>query len=191
MGDYSPEYEAFWKAYPKRNGQKRGKKPSSREWDKLNKAEQVAALVDVEKRNRNRGWGKYIKDAERYLKHAGWDDDWEPYVNDDDSKPNTGPYQPRAGIPEPELHWADRMLNRLFLNYMFATSGLDDVKPALEIKHAILGDAVPAFEEDITAERTTKRQAAHELAELFLSRLDIHYHKTAKNRVLHVSRKAA
>ena len=54
MTDYSPAFEAFWKAYPKRNGQKRGKKPAFKVWQALNKSEQTTALADVEKRNRNR-----------------------------------------------------------------------------------------------------------------------------------------
>lgn len=100
MTDYSPDFEEFWKAYPKRNGQKVGKKPAFKVWATMKEGEKLLARQDVLKRNRQHGWGKYIRDGQRYLKHEGWNDEWEPYrpEHDDDSGRPTRPRH-RQNVP--------------------------------------------------------------------------------------------
>lgn len=186
MSDYTDNYERFWEAYPKRNGRKVGKKPAFAQWNKLTTDQKRAAFSDVEKRNRQGTWGKYIRDAARYLRDYGWEDEIAPEQSDMYSR-----RVPQASEPQIEIHWADRMMNRLFINYVFATSGLHDVGPALDIKHGLLSLEVPALEGDVAAELMTKQAAATEIAELFLTRLDIEYGKAAKGRVLKIARKAA
>lgn len=75
---YSPQFEDFWKCYPRRDGTKRGSKADAwREWRKLKVPQQLAAgeLVDVyAKLDSTRAQnGKYIVDAERWLREKRWE----------------------------------------------------------------------------------------------------------------------
>lgn len=92
MTEYTDNFERFWQAYPKRNGRKVGKRPANNQWIKLTADERRAAFADVEKRNRQQGWGKYIRDAQRYLRDHGWEDEWSPPQQELLARP-----------PEPEL----------------------------------------------------------------------------------------
>ena len=84
------------------------------------------------------------------------------------------------------------MINRMFLYYQCVVLGIDDgAAAALEIKRNMLATDVPAYLEDIDAGKIMKRQAAHELSDAFLTRLDLHYHTITKLRVLRMARKAA
>jgi len=179
--DYTDNFERFWKAYPKRNGQKRGKKPAfEKSWKKLTTDEKRAAYADVEKRNRHKGWGKYIRDAERYLRDHGWEDEWF-----DDGRLKLGQLDmPEARAPEPEVTWQERMLNRLFVIFINVIGGVESVKPALAVKHEALTQMVPALAEDMELGNTTKQQAARDLAEYFVTGLDVAYGLACKDRVL-------
>ena len=73
--NYSDSFEKTWHLYPKRNGQKRGKAPAFKVWEKLNIEDQRAAYSDIRKRNLAGGW-EFVRDMERYLKHRGWEDEW-------------------------------------------------------------------------------------------------------------------
>lgn len=69
---YSDEFEAFWKAYPK----KVGKKNAYDQWKKLKPAEHEEIMADIPKRERDDKWlNGYVKDPERYLKNRQWEDD--------------------------------------------------------------------------------------------------------------------
>lgn len=184
MTDYSPEFEEFWKAYPKRHGEKRGKSPAYKKvWVKMSAAERHVAQVDVDKRNRQRGWGKYITDAERYLKNKGWDDEWEPYVPDDDVRPNSGPYVPPIREPEIVVPWEEQLLARLFRNYVMMAGGLPDVQFALDEKAVVMREVVPVFREEVEAKSMDRRAASLDIARNYLHRLDIAYGKTVGDRV--------
>lgn len=63
-------FEEFWRAYPKRDGVKRGKAEAAKEWDRLKAAERVEAMD---------GLAAYVassfgkpQDAERYLRKRRW-----------------------------------------------------------------------------------------------------------------------
>ncbi|PRY43293.1 hypothetical protein [Umezawaea tangerina] len=70
---HAAEFEAFWSAYPKRNGQRVGKKAATREFAKARKtatAEQLLAAVVKYAATCN----GYPKDAERFLRDEIWAD---------------------------------------------------------------------------------------------------------------------
>jgi len=191
--EYTDEFLAFYETYPRHEGKADGQKA----WNGLTKTQQAAAFADVEKRKR---FGAYSSNKKKiqlpasYLRSARWDDDWEDTLassRSDDDKPNSGAYIPRPSEPLPEIPWPERMINRLYVFWQGAVLGVDCTEPALDIKKAMLADDVPAYLEDVAAGKTTKDQAAAELAEAFLSRLDLHYGKTAKNRVLRTARRRA
>lgn len=70
---YSPEFEAFWAAYPMRRGKKEGKYPSSREWTKALKLVSVEVLMAAVKAYAA-SCGGYPVDAKRWLKDRLWED---------------------------------------------------------------------------------------------------------------------
>ncbi len=74
--DYSQSFLATWAMYPKRNGQKRGKRASFVEWEKLTLEDQRAAYTDIKARNMAGGW-EFVRDMERYLKRREWEDEWQ------------------------------------------------------------------------------------------------------------------
>lgn len=179
MTDYDPEYiDKFYDPYPKRNGQKKGKSPAFRIWVKMKAGEKLLAINDVAKRNRMNGWGKYIVDCNRYLKDRMWEDEWEPYREDSDMKPNTGAYRaPEPKKEEREFTLPEIRINKAFRDYVFCSirhGGFpeDKVQAALDEKHDIMDNYVPAFREDVEAGTMTKERAGFEVVELFLTRLD-------------------
>ena len=71
MTDYTDEFEQkVWGPYPERNGKKTKKKPAYQKWQKLKRDEQLAVIADIGKRNRQQGWGKYIRDLVTYVPSA-------------------------------------------------------------------------------------------------------------------------
>ena len=185
--DYSPDFEAFWKAYPKRDGQKRGKPDAFKVWVKMSAAEKKAADTDVGKRNRQHGWGKYIRDAVRYLRSRGWEDEWEPYSGGDEKAP---PQRRDYHLmePTPELSVAEIVMGRAFLKYAtkaaFSMVGaLPGIRRAIKIKSELLADVVPAFEEEIGAGTMTRIDANREIARAFLSRMDLDYQRSLSESI--------
>ena len=73
--EYTQSFLATWHIYPKRNGQKRGKMPSFKIWEKMELDDQRAAYQDIKRRNAAGGW-EFVRDMERYLKHRAWEDEW-------------------------------------------------------------------------------------------------------------------
>jgi len=180
--DYTDNYERFWKAYPKRNGRKVGKFDAFKVWKTMSADDKRAAFTEIEKRNRQQSHGKYIKDALRYLKGRGWEDDVEA-----DQKDMLGNRpMPEAKEAEVELPWPERMFNRLFKSYVFGAMGLPDVTRALKVKHDMLANEVPVMLDD---DSEPLGQRAATLAELFLLRLDQAYGLSLKNRILRLARK--
>lgn len=69
MTDYTERFEQrVWFRYPKRNGVRSGKKPAFERWKKLSEKQKLHVIDQIDKRNRYNGWGKYIKDLERWLR---------------------------------------------------------------------------------------------------------------------------
>lgn len=183
MTDYTDNFERAWNVYPKRDGQRRGKAPAFKKWQALSADDKRAAFADIEKRNRYKLWGKYIVDMSRYLNERRWEDEVEV------------PQQqlfapPEAKQPEVKLTWWEKLLGRLWFAYTVGTMRPvpePDVKAALKIRSDVLRDVTPAFDEDIEAEVTSKRQAAIDVAKLFLAQLDDAYGRSDAERVLELA----
>lgn len=189
--EYTDNFERAWKAYPARNGRKVGKKPAFNQWKKLTAEQKAAAFADIEKRNRQQLWGKYIRDMQRYLRDAGWEDEVEASQGDMlGNRP-----MPQASAPTLDLSWQERMMNRLGFNYLRRADGLPETESLIKIKREMLQNEVPAYQQDIDAESDEKRKVklvqdtAVELAEMFLTRLDMAYNLNLKGRVLQVARR--
>jgi hypothetical protein len=64
------DFEAFWSAYPKRQGVKSGKGPARKQWARLKDAERGEAVAELSRyATASRG---YPRDAERYLRDRLW-----------------------------------------------------------------------------------------------------------------------
>lgn len=74
--EYTQSFLATWGIYPKRNGQKRGKKQSLVQWEKLSLDDQRLAYADIKARNMAGGW-EFVRDMERYLRNEEWLDEWQ------------------------------------------------------------------------------------------------------------------
>lgn len=194
MTDYHPEYEAIYQEFPRRNGQRRGKGPGYKKWLKLTAAEKLLCKQDIEKRNRQHGWGKYIVDISRYMNEKMWEEDWEPYTPDEGNKdkPNRGPVN-FTPTEQKKAHWADLTFGRLYMRYIMPPAKLiteAQVEEALEIKREMWKTDVPALQEDIDAKETTVADASRELGIAFLRRLDSRFGRNDAERVLAISERA-
>jgi hypothetical protein len=91
---YSDEFEAFWKAYPKRfipesdRWVKVGKNDAWKKWVKLSGTEQQTVMAVLH----NVKAGRYVLDAQRWLKGRRWEDYEAP-----------AEYKPAEGIPQPQM----------------------------------------------------------------------------------------
>lgn len=70
---YPPEFEAFWAAYPKRNGAKTGKYAAGQQWIRATRLVAPAVLMSAVKAYAQQ-CGDLPKDAERWLKNRMWED---------------------------------------------------------------------------------------------------------------------
>ncbi len=191
---YPPRFEEFWSAYPR----KVAKLSAAKAWVKKGMEDDLymakAAIDDVAKRTRKRWWHKdksKIPHPATWINAQRWHDEgWEDEIGDD-NKPSTPPptYKPRD--PGREVPWEEALLGRLFRGYLMVSGGLPEVSMALAIRDEVLREAVPAYREDVEAEQITRMEVAHELAELFLRRLDISYGLELRERVLAGARRKA
>lgn len=186
------DFEKFWDPWPR----KVNRKTAEKAWVKLPHAQQMAAIADVEKRNRMNAWPsnpKMVTHASTYLNQERWTDEWENELKAErnQDKPNSGAYIPPPREPERKIHWAERMMNRLWVNYCLIAGGLQDPGKAVQVKRTVMIEAVPAYEEDIEAERILPNTAAFEIGELFLTRLDHAYSRNLKPRVIATARRRA
>jgi hypothetical protein len=91
---YSDEFEAFWRAYPKRfipesdRWVKVGKADAWERWVKLSEAEQKTVMSIIHKVK----LGRFVPDAHRWLKGRRWEDYEAP-----------AEYKPAEGIPQPQI----------------------------------------------------------------------------------------
>lgn len=75
---YTPEFEQFWKAYPKRNGKKQGKFPAFKSFLKI-KTPLETLLAALELHKRSQQWADgYIPDAVTWLNQRRWEDEIDP-----------------------------------------------------------------------------------------------------------------
>jgi len=151
--EYTEDFERLWKAYPARNGRKNGKKPAFVQWKKLTADEKRAAFADVEKRNRLYGWGKYIKDCERYLRHMGWHDEWQP---ESPATPSGPVRRSPTNFHAPALPANQIIANKVLLAVLRNAGGVDrlTLNNLVALKSAILEDHIgekptPALIDDL------------------------------------------
>jgi len=83
FADNPPEFEMFWKKYPKRGGRRVGKAAALRLWMKLKPEEQCEAFAAMERYAEGEtAKNGFARDAERFLK-AGYWKDWSEEVEVD------------------------------------------------------------------------------------------------------------
>ncbi len=69
---YPPDFEEFYKVYPK----KVGKPNSFLNWKKLTNKEKAEIMSDIPKRKKDEKWlAGFVKDPERYIKNRQWEDE--------------------------------------------------------------------------------------------------------------------
>lgn len=192
---YPPQFELFWKAYPR----KVAKPTALKAWQKNGMEDDLyaakAATDDVKKRTRMKWWAKdktKIPHPSTWINAMRWHDEgWEAEIEQAERKPDTGRYVRPPQIPEREVHWTEAMLGRLYLCYVSLANGLQDALPALKIKRELMERYVPAYNESIDLGDMTTQQVAVELADLFLNRMDARYGLQLMDRVLTEARRTA
>lgn len=183
--EYSDDYAKFYDTYPRHEGKMDGQKA----WSNLTPEQKISAQVDVEKRKRAGAYSsnkKLIQLPASYLRSMRWDDDWQSTLASSRG-PETeglGEYIPEVKIPERQVSWQERLINRLFRSYVYAAMGLPEVETALKLKYEILKTDAPALDEDIASGWMSREEVITTLAELYLSRLDAAYGLTLKHRAL-------
>jgi hypothetical protein len=81
-GQYSQEFESFWKLYPARNGKKTGKKEAAKCFkEALKKTTSKKIMEAVATQSKSMDWrkenGAFVPDAFRWLKKERWEDEVE------------------------------------------------------------------------------------------------------------------
>lgn len=189
MAEYTEQFQQFWKVYPRKVAKVNALKAWIKQGCEGDLYMGQAAIDNVEKRTRLKWWSK---DASKIPHPASWinakrweDEGWEGET-EQGKRPARAP--PRAAEWQPEelppMCWEERVLGRLFVSYCVKAEGLHDVKPALTIKHDLMGDFVPDYREDIAAGDMSVDDADAVLAKVFVARLDQHYGLSLGTRVL-------
>lgn len=183
---YEQDYLDFYEVYPRHEGKADGQKA----WNSLSESDKAAAKADVGKRNRAYAWSsnkKLVALPATYLRGARFEDDWQSTLESSrkgDDLPNTGPLIPQVTVPQIEISWQERMLNRLFRSYVFCAMGLPEVKTALKLKKKLLSDEAKVLEaEEYPVQAET-------LAKLFVAGLDADYGLHHKEQALQFARRA-
>ena len=158
--------------YPKRNGRKIKKIPAYKKWLTLDNSQKAALRSSVEKNNRQRTWGQYIRDLVTYINQSGWEDEV------DDAPAAASAYRL---APEPEYQctrWQS-LGNRILLRYMRAAGGLSkaDLDKAIDIKNGVVDESSEALDHDIAAAKaddsvTAQIDAVWTFWDFLVSRLD-------------------
>jgi hypothetical protein len=199
---YTETFTSFWKAYPR----KTGKFPAFKAWEKsgidsdLILPKQI--VQDVEKRTRYNFWPEdhtKIPHAATFINQRRWDDEWMEDLpkgsqqHGGRKKSNSGfGSENRMTEPEnngPDLNKWQKCLNRMFMTYVRASKGLEDIGSCVKIKNDVLKETVKAFEEDIENGVTDTGQAATEMVLLMLTRLDQHTGLSLRHKVMKEARK--
>jgi len=180
VSDYTDDYERLWSAYPARNGKKQGKKPGFAQWQRLTADEKRAAIADVEKRNRMGGWGKFIRDCERYLRHKGWEDEWTPE--------RATATQPSRRMPDPPAYECDKWTalgNRLLFRYIRHARGLSepDLAAAIATRENVVQRLSAALDEEIQ-DTGEQHDSVMTFAKVFLTDLDNLLHRRLRGRII-------
>jgi hypothetical protein len=190
MPDYSEDYLAFYKNYPRQEGKADGQKA----WNALTEPMRRAAVVDVAKRVRLGAYPqnkKKIQLPASYLRAARWDDDWEDTL-ESSRKPDEG-LQSRGPVDYVPItdDWTgtkwDSLANRLMLKYVRTAAGLSDheMQLAKQIKNEASAEYGPALDEDLAA-GTAHADAVIDFARLLFKRLDGALGKALTTRILRV-----
>ena len=151
----------------------------------------VKAITDnLEKRTRLKWWphdttkiphaATWINQA-RYL-DEGWEEDVKTRGMDQASTHFAKPF---VSAPDhmPDISQWEVVLNRIFIRYIRASGGLENIKKAVRIKKQVAQDSIRAMDEEI-ASGAKFGECALLISELFLARLDSGLGLNLKNKVL-------
>lgn len=155
MTAYTERFEQkVWLRYPKRNGKRSGKIPAFKQWKKLSESQKLHVIDQIEKRNRYDGWGKYIKDCERWLRD---------HADDEFDVPRSYSDPQAIDIPEKEAPKeecpAKVALTRVWFNFVMDhyRSGKpaltsEDIQRMIAVKNQFAGPLLEAWQkkEDLT-----------------------------------------
>ncbi len=187
MPDYPKKFEQFWKVYPR----KVAKVNALTAWIKQDVEADMynakAAIDDIEKRTRLGWWSKdktKIPHPATWINSQRWHDEgWEQDIEghsrtDEKAKPFV------PSIPDRDVPWEECIIGRLFRTYVMTSGGLPEVDTALNIKGELMADTVPAFREELAAQRMSRKEVAFALVELFVRHMDAAYGLHLEDRVL-------
>lgn len=178
--EYSERFERFWEVYPR----KVGKFEASKAFEKLNEDDQQQAVADVRRRSQRNWWSstpKLIAHASTYLNQRRFEDEWQA---DLEVRYEAVPVAPRRRMEENpgagHDNWG-RGANRIALQWL-RKGHVKEIEPLVKIKNDTLAEMRTALAEETEAGRG--REASLLLAEMILSRLDLHYGTTRKNGIM-------
>ena len=156
------------------------KKPAAKAFEKLSPDEQIAARVDVEKRNRAHWWSsdpRKIPHAATYLNAGRWEDEWEAdLVARREAQPVAAPnYAPREDTAAPMSRWK-ALANRIALKWLRNAGGVSDTAALERTVRECAAEAERYLDGEDDGPMT--------LAEMVLGRLDYEYGTNHKHRML-------
>lgn len=186
--DYTADYLAFYDAYPRHEGKQDGFKA----WRGLPQGSKVAALADVEKRNRHNAWSsnkKLVPLPATFLRGARWEDDWQSTQTSSsanrDGKPNSGPVQYRPLESEYDLDKWTRLANRWCVKWLRCCGGLTEqqLQDFMRIRAGVIAEMSAALDEDIAADGSRESQvdAIWTFLGVLTDRLDQHFGRQFKS----------
>lgn len=188
----SENWDRFWEAYPR----KVGKDPAEKKFVKMSDGEQLAAIADVEKRNRMAFWSankKLIAMPATYLNQKRWLDEWM-----DEVKPvQDENFQSRGAVdfvPRDEVYvsrWK-AMMNRMAFRWLWHSGGLESNRLVVfeKMLKDFISDNEADFENDyVNGDKETRGECVWTFVGLLLSHLDDEFDRTLKYKLMHERRR--
>lgn len=198
---YTPLFEQFWKAYPRRVGKMAAFKSWQSHVDEDDAFMPKAVIDDIEKRNRLRFWHadkSKIPMPSTFLNQHRWEDeDWEDEIKTR-GKENMATYKPMPMPKERDdgpllSHW-ELMCNRMMRSYLLLAGGFSDEQLVIfkRVKKTVLGQMLPVIKEEIDADNSPEKRTemAWMLGRALMNHLDIDLKMNFGHRVINMGKVA-
>ncbi len=192
MSEYSDDFLDWYQEYPRHEG----KRDAMKAWGKASDSDRIAALADVQKRNRYKAWStnkKLIPLPATYLRGARFEDDWfstfESSQKSDDDRPNSGLVNYVSPDPGYECTKWQSLANRWFLRWRRASGGLadDELKTGVKIKNEVVTELSAGLDEELMlndGDRETQIDTCWTFLNVMIDRLDADLNRNLKGLLI-------
>ena len=181
MTEYPEAFESLWSIWPKRDGRKGKKFPAFKKWQVLDNGQKAALFACTEKHNRQRNWGKYIRDLLTFINQRGWED------TVDDPKTFEPAYHLAPEPPHPCSKW-QAIANKCLRDWLWHAGSLNehDLNAAITLKNECATEMAGPLDEDIAAATTLSQKsiAYWTFRNVLVDRLDQKFDRNLKPKLL-------